>query len=54
VLCSSPERTPARIYASHPDHLAAGFLRQWATATAQAAGWEEGRLAEAFQAVDTA
>ena len=129
VLCSSPERNYLRIYASHPDHLAAGeatlcavypdarnpfahpslaeegleawtvpevwvmggpagapatyvditdafdkkvealrchvsqvsqfedlagFLRQWAAGTAQAAGWEEGRLAEAYQALNTA
>src|SRR4051794_7397309 len=130
VLCQSPERNFERIYASHPDHLAAGeaticavypdarnpfahptlaeeglgawtvtelwimagpstaaatayvditdafdkkvealrchtsqvehmddlsgFLRQWAAGTAKAAGWDDGRLAEAFRIVNTA
>jgi LmbE family N-acetylglucosaminyl deacetylase len=129
VVCQSPERNFERIYASHPDHLAAGeaaicavypdarnpfahttlaqegleawtvpeiwimadsdhgatvyvditeafdkkiealrchisqvsefedlggFLRQWAAGTAKAAGWEEGRLAEAFRVIRTA
>jgi LmbE family N-acetylglucosaminyl deacetylase len=128
VLCPSPERNFERIYASHPDHLAAGeaticavypdarnpfahpslaeegfeawtvpevwimagpsagttyvditdafdkkvealrshasqvahmedlagFLRQWAAGTAKTAGWEDGRLAEAFRVVNTA
>jgi len=129
VVCQSPERNFERIYASHPDHLAAGeaalcavypdarnpyahlslveegfdawtvgevwimaggnagattyvditeafdkkvdalrshasqvshfedlagFLRQWAAGTAKVAGWEEGRLAEGFRAVNTA
>jgi LmbE family N-acetylglucosaminyl deacetylase len=129
VVCQSPQRNFERIYASHPDHLAAGeaaicavypdarnpfahislaeegleawtvpevwimadaessatayvditeafdkkvealrchvsqisefedlsgFLRQWAAGTANTAGWDEGRLAEAFRVVNTA
>jgi LmbE family N-acetylglucosaminyl deacetylase len=32
----------------------AGFLRSWLARNAEAAGWPDGRLAEAFQVMDTA
>jgi LmbE family N-acetylglucosaminyl deacetylase len=37
---------------AHFDDLA-GFLRSWLARTAEAAGWPDGRLAEAFRRVDT-
>jgi hypothetical protein len=37
---------------AHFDDLA-GFLRSWLARTAETAGWDDGRLAEAFRRVDT-
>jgi hypothetical protein len=47
VLSQSPERNLQHVYASHPDHLAAG-----AAALAELAGWPYGMLAEAFLRVE--
>ena len=44
-----------RAHASQTEHMEdlAGFIRGWAEGTASSAGWESGRLAEAFMVVNT-